>query len=175
MDIKEEYFEWLYTSVAGKDYKLVLRKLFKTPFRAIHKMDKNRIADGLKMREEFVEDTNWSITDMQHAFKSFKNCSVLELMIALAIRIEGDMSDPDYGDRTLIWFWEMMKSLGLYSMDDANYNQLEVDLIVERFLKKEYEPSGVGSLFTIKNNDVDVRTLDIWYQMSLYINRILGL
>jgi hypothetical protein len=96
-------------------------------------------------------------------------------MVALAIRIESDMSDPDYGDRTVIWFWEMIKSLGLYEMTDENYDQFYTQVTVDTFLKKEYGADGKGSLFTIKNPDIDVRTLDIWYQMSLYINRILGL
>lgn len=175
MDIKAEYFEWLYTSVGCKEHKRLLHWLFRTPFRAVHKMDKNRISDGLKLREEFIENTNWSIDDMLHAFKSFKSCSILELMIALAKRIESDMSDPDYGDRTVIWFWEMIKSLGLYEMTDENYDQSYTQVTVDTFLKKEYGADGKGSLFTIKNPDIDVRTLDIWYQMSLYINRILGL
>ena len=41
------------------------------------------------------------------------------MMIALAIRCEEHiMDDPDAGDRTGQWFWSMLVSLGLGSMDE---------------------------------------------------------
>lgn len=41
-------------------------------------------------------------------------CSVLEMIIALAIRLEEHiMDDPDIGNRTGQWFWDMIVSLGL--------------------------------------------------------------
>lgn len=168
----EEYFEWLCKFVAGESYRHLLSYLDSVPFEAKHDMDNNRIADGIKLRYKFAEDTGKNAEDV---FDMTSTCSVLELIVSLAIRIEEDMSDPDYGDRTVIWFWEMVKSLGLYEMTDEDYDQFYTQITVDTFLKKEYEPSGKGSLFTINNPDVDVRTLDIWYQMGLYVNRLLGL
>lgn len=40
----------------------------------------------------------------------------LEMIIALAIRLEEHiMDDPDIGNRTGQWFWDMIVSLGLGS------------------------------------------------------------
>lgn len=171
----EEYFEWLCKFVAGDSHRHLLLYLDSVPFEAKHDMDNNRIADGIKLRYKFAEDTGKTVEYVEKEFDMSSTCSILELIVSLAIRIEEDMSDPDYGDRTVIWFWEMVKSLGLYGMTDEDYDQFYTQSTVDTFLKKEYEPSGKGSLFTINNPDVDVRTLDIWYQMGLYVNRLLGL
>ena len=178
----EEYFEWLCKFVAGESYRHLLLYLDSVPFEAKHDMDNNRIADGIKLRYKFAEDTGKTVEYVENEFDMSSTCSILELIISLAIRIEEDMSDPDYGDRTVIWFWEMIKSLGLYNMmvgedyeDFLVLNTPTIQTIIEKFINLEYEPSGKGSLFTINNPDVDVRTLDIWYQMGLYVNRLLGL
>ena len=53
---------------------------------------------------------------MISAYLDNKTCSVLEMMIALAIRCEEHiMDDPDVGNRTGQWFWkDVYKRQDLY-------------------------------------------------------------
>jgi hypothetical protein len=97
-------------------------------------------------------------------------CSVLEMLIALAIRCEDLTDDPGLGDRTAQWFWEMITTMGLSTMHDSNYNEWLVNDVVTRFLNREYDPDGRGGLFRVRNWDRDMRTAEIWHQLMAYIN-----
>ena len=99
-------------------------------------------------------------------------CSVLEMMVALAIRCEETIMDnPAYGDRTAQWFWGMIRTLGLYSMTDDRFDQEYVDMVIDRFLNRDYEPNGEGGLFKINNCKYDLRKIEIWYQLCWYLDR----
>jgi hypothetical protein len=101
-------------------------------------------------------------------------CTVLEMMIALALRCEEDtMDDPLMGDRTGQWFWRMIVSLGLGAAVDGRFNPKPINAIIERFLNREYEPNGKGGLFTIKNCEYDLRTVEIWIQLCWYLDSIM--
>ena len=101
-------------------------------------------------------------------------CSVLEVMYGLALRGEDTiMADEDYGDRASMWFWIMVKSLGLYDMTDDKYDYDFVEHTIARFLERDYEPDGRGGLFTIPNCKRDLRDVDIWMQMSLFFSTLI--
>jgi hypothetical protein len=130
--------------------------------------DGNRAEDGLNMRYRFaceytyVEDADTYISGP---------CSVLEMIIALAIRCEETiMDDTNYGDRTKQWFWKMITNLGLGSMHDDQYDRRFVDDIINTFLDREYEPDGRGGLFTVKDCEGDLRTMEIWHQLCWYLD-----
>jgi hypothetical protein len=100
-------------------------------------------------------------------------CSVLEMMIALAIRCEENiMDDPLIGDRTRQWFWSMISSLGLSGMTDTRFDNKSVDRVLETFLDRDYKPNGEGGLFTIKRCEKDLRKVEIWYQLLWYLDTI---
>ncbi len=101
-------------------------------------------------------------------------CSVLEMMIALAIRLEEHiMDDPEVGNRTGQWFWNMIVNLGLGSMNDSRFNKLYVQNIIHKFLEREYQPNGKGGLFTIEDCRYDLREIEIWYQACWYLDNII--
>lgn len=163
-DIRDEYFEWLYNLVCEKRYsnRFRFRKLFmhlhRTEFIYSIKRDRNRAEDGKTLRYRFGEYFEGP-------------CSVLEMIIALAIRCEEDiMDDAGIGDRTCQWFWGMIHNLGLGSMTDERYDRGVVDEAVERFLTRTYDYDGRGGLFTVKDTDRDLRNIEIWVQMLWYIN-----
>ena len=79
------------------------------------------------------------------------------------------MEDPDEGDRTGLWFWNMIVSLGLGGMTDSQYNPEQVDRVLERFFQRKYKRNGEGSLFTVEYTHRDMRDLTIWYQMCDYL------
>ena len=173
--IENEYFKWMkdivYKGKSGAfSFEKLLETLYYTEFKPKLKMDNNRVSDGLYLRHRFsnhydeVEDAELYLTEP---------CSILEMMIALAIRCEENiMDDPEYGDRTAQWFWRMVVSLGLGSMRDDNYDKDYVDFVLDRFIKRKYEPNGKGGLFTIRNCDKDLRKAEIWYQLNWYLDSI---
>ena len=83
------------------------------------------------------------------------------------------MYNESCGDRAGQWFWNMIVSLELGSMHDANFNEGYVYHIINKFLNREYQPNGRGGLFTIENCKCDLRDVDIWVQFMWYLDAII--
>ena len=175
--IKDDYFDWLYNIVCknrfarGISYRRLLRYLFDTEFTYSIPKDSNRAKDGVRLRYRFEDD--WDSYFPQD--ERMEPCSILEMMIALAIRCEETIMDnPSVGDRTKQWFWGMIKSLGIGDMDDDHFDILLVENVIDRFLERNYEPNGKGGLFTLNHCDRDLRDVEIWYQLNWYLDELLG-
>ena len=176
--LKYDYFEWLYNLACGIryskhiSYRTLLAHLHTTRFEWVIPRDKNRADEGIDLRYRFalVSDYSESVDDILDALEG--PCSILEMMVALAIHAEDIMDDAEYGDRTGQWFWSMIISLGLGSMTDDRYDTQYVDSVIDIFLNREYEPNGKGGLFTIRNCDRDLTTVEIWHQLCWYLNSI---
>lgn len=178
-ELNQRYFNWIYELVCGQDsynrlsYKKLLTCLFNIEFTYSIYMDKNRAEDGIEFRYHFGNLKGYSDRIISKYIDD-KPCSVLEMIVALAFRVENEiMDDSTYGNRTGQWFWNMIVSLGLGSMSDSRYNKREVDRILDIFLNRTYEANGRGGLFTIEDCPYDLRAVDIWYQMMWYLNTIL--
>lgn len=176
--LKNEYFDWMYDLVCYRKYcgRLSYRKLLaylnNRDFIYILDMDGNRAEDGMDLRYRFAYEHNYDYPIVT-TYLDDRPCSILEMMVALAIRCEDSiMADSDIGNRTSLWFWNMIKSLGLDHMSDANFDKDAADEIIDRFLDREYEPNGKGGLFTIEHCKYDLRSVDIWYQMMFYLDEI---
>lgn len=173
-DVVNEYFEWLVSITCADEeivsYRKLLTYLHRTEFIYSMPMDGNRADDGIYLRYRFAHGY---LQDDDAEYCINGPCSVLEMMLALAIRCEENiMDDPTMGDRTAQWFWGMISSLGLGGMYDTNFDIYKVERIIERFLDHDYEPDGRGGLFTIRNFEYDMRTLEIWHQLCEYLNSI---
>lgn len=174
-NLEELYFEWMLSFVYNDKYfkrlsfRRVLEYLYLREFYYILPMDDNRAQDGIALRYRFGREKG--IDDREIAsVLDVKPCSVLEMMVALSIRIEENiMSSYEVGDRTGQWFWTMMSSLGLGHMYDSNFNIHIVNDILHDFLERKYEPNGKGGLFTLSNPPEDLRNVEIWYQMNWYL------
>ena len=57
------------------------------------------------------------------------------------------------------WFWKMVSNLELDNMTDYAFDPEYVDDSVSRLLNREYAPNGLGGLFTVTNNQYDLRLL----------------
>ena len=174
--VNNEYFEWMYNIVCGDrfpkehSYRKLLMQLHSTEFVWSISRDRNRAENGIGMR--FRYSYEHAGTDDAERYLTGP-CSVLEMMVALAIGCEESiMDDPMYGDRLGQWFWGMIVNLGLGSMIDSRFDVKYVDEVLERFLDREYEPDGRGGLFTIENCKYDLRDVEIWYQLSWYLGSI---
>lgn len=174
--IEEEYFEWLCKIITNPKYTRhqthlrLFRYLFEQEFYPIIELDRNRALDGIALRAEFADENGYFAEQVAQALNN-RPCSVLEMMVALSVRCEKHiMQDDDYGDRTRTWFWSMLDCLGLNAMDDSHYDETRVCAIVTVFLNRTYEKNGKGGLFCTRNNDIDMRDLEIWYQMFTYLD-----
>ena len=136
------------------------------------KRDVNRASDGANLRYKFA--LNQGYENMVDEVDDYLDgpCSILEMIIALAIRCEETiMDDPLIGNRTGQWIWSMINNLGLGAMSDDRFDKIYVDDILERFLKRKYKSNGEGGLFTV-NNSGDLRKVEIWYQLCWYLDNI---
>lgn len=177
--VKDDYFEWLFDTVCEQrfskqiSYRKLLMYLHNKKFRYSIPNDLNRAKDGKDLRYRFALILGYR-DDPDYILDILKgSCSVLEMMVALAIRCEEAwMDDPSIGNRIGQWFWDMIKNLGLRTVTDDRFDRDYVESVINRFLNREYEPNGRGGLFTIHNCNRDLRDVEIWYQLSWYLDSI---
>ena len=171
--VKDDYFNWLYNYVCkGRaheliSYRKVLSLLHQIEFTFVIRNDINRAKDGADLRYRFA-----TINDDDRIMDILDGpCSVLEMMVALAIRCEESIMDnTGYGDRTGQWFWDMMSNLGIGLMYDEIFDAEIVEDRVYNFLDRQYSPDGKGGLFYIKGCKEDLRDLEIWTQLCWYLD-----
>ncbi len=172
--LRKEYFEWMYHTVCDghfateNSYRKLLLYLDSIDYYWILQDDSNRAADG--------EDLRWSFlfwNGMEERINELQgSCSVLEMILAMAYRCEEIMDDAVIGDRTSQWFWNMMNNLGLGGMIDTRFDEGFVNSVIYIFLDREFKPDGHGSLFVVRNCDVDLRNVNIWTCMLWYLDNI---
>ena len=158
--------------IEGLSYRRLFDYLHRIDFTFSIPMDGNRAEDGIDLRYRFGYEND--IRDpIIMAYLDDRPCSVLEMLVALAMRCEEHiMRDPDAGNQTGRWFWIMLNNLGLNQMDDNNFDRHFVDDIVTRWMERKYDSDGNGGLFIIKNSRYDLRSIEIWYQMNWYLNEM---
>lgn len=174
-DIKVDYFHWLCELIKADEpdhsYMILARQLHNKEFFSLIVNDNNRAEDGKKLRDIYADESPYRFCDYEVLEGP---CSVLEMLIGLASRMEDILHDPEKGDRTINFFWEMIENLELGDCSDDNYNgpyfdPLCIDERVNIFLDRRYKKSGKGGLFPLKYSKKDQRKIEIWYQMSQYL------
>ena len=174
VNIENAYLDWMYDLVCvdqRRSYRNLIEYLHTIPFDYILPMDGNRAEDGVELRYIFGRAEGYSQVKIAR-YLDYKDCSVLEMMVALARRCEDQiMWNPEYGDRTHQWFWIMIENLRLEDMDDAFFDEEYVDHVIERMLNRDYGRTGEGGLFVVDGR-FDMREMEIWDQMCAYMNQI---
>ena len=153
--MENDYFRWLKSQIEQREnhrYDDLLEWLFYQDFYSILPMDENRARDGEALRMEYGIQLN-------------RPCSMFEMLIALARRMNfvlQELSDPP---NIKNYFWGFIENLGLDSNDeDLNY------ILIRRFLERRYERNGKGGLFPLNRYTKDQRGVEIWYQMMSYVD-----
>ena len=180
--IEQDYFQWLCDIVHIEQeyvsYRLLARDLHRRPFLYFVDYDENRAGDGLELREEYMRQIDYpGYADIEG------ECSVFEMIVALARRMDFETSDPydldDLSDRTAFWFWEIMDNLGLSRYSDDVYveesGDVMVDFIIDLLLERKYEPNGIGGMFPLESYAEDQRYVEIWNQMNAYLSEREGI
>jgi hypothetical protein len=168
--LDERYLEWLYSLIGivrnnnpRRSHWLLTAQLYQKEFLWYVPNDDNRVADGLDLREEFINCTG---AERDRTWLE-EGCSVLEMLIALCRRIEFESVHDSY-----YWFWKIIENLHLQGFVDEEYsddNQLAVEDIFNTVIDRTYDSNGDGGLFPLKHPNQDQRRVEIWYQMSAYL------
>lgn len=165
---KMKYYYWLLGLIDEGNcryYNDILNLLYDTEFYSICDNDSNREEDGLYLRYTFLNKMDDELLYLDGP------CSVLEMMVALAVRIEDEiMYDPDIGDRTGKWFWIMMGNLGLTDFTDDDFDENSAGKIIKNFLDRKYCTDGKGGLFRVRKKNINMRRTEIWYQMNYFMD-----
>ena len=164
------YFEWLLDRICDVSHpKERYRSLLETLFRVIIFQDANRESDGLDLRLQYNNLPRLARSKQIHPIDLNRPCSVLEVLIALCLRIEENILSDEVGNRTSIWFWTIMENMNLDHMDNNNFDWVYVNEAIDIFINRTYGPRGERGPFYIPYSVKDLRTVELWYQAMWYI------
>ena len=175
--LDDRYFAWLYSQIGlvrsknpRTNYWYLAKMLYKTEFQYFIPNDDNRAADGVQLREEFLDLSPFDELDSASEWLSL-GCSFFEMLVALARR--ASFESPSRGHNTPgDWFWKIMRNLGLDHINDAVFDE-EAEVYIESVLEvvneRTYRPDGRGGMFPLNEPQEDQRTTEIWYQMAAYL------
>lgn len=172
--LDEQYFEWLYSQVCSvetsqiKSYRNLLYLCYQMEYVWLIPNDDNRLEDGKYLRYEFLELLEIS-KDKRDQWWMELGCSILEFLVALARRLEFETDIA-----TDIWFLELIDNLGLAKYNDrtrmTEEKKQDIEDTINRMVWRTYRYNGRGGLFPLDHPEEDQREVEIWYQLSAYIN-----
>lgn len=166
------YYEWLLEGINDSkvdDHTKLLNYLYNTPFYVSRnvEMDNSRIRDGLDLRYVYLDN---KISSIPFNTRFTLDVSILEVLIALALKCENQiMYDPDMGNRVPVWFWLFLDNLGLLYFTDSNWDEELVSRMIFMWMNREYDYTGQGGLFPLREPGEDQRYVHLWNQLNAYI------
>lgn len=150
--------------IKARRYSQLFNILHSRPFKYSLALDENRESDGEDLRYRFGYERDFDQTKVAF-YLDRGSCSVLEMLVAMAVRMDDIMYDEDPG----VWFWDMMDSLGLSGYTNGviskePYAEDEINGIIDNFMERDFDPNnGEGSPFTVKDNrGQDLRNVEFW-------------
>ena len=170
-DIKKAYFDYMVEKVCDRqhhrvDYIPLLDLLNSIPFTVVMEMDGNRAEDAAYNRKNWLQSED--LYEYLYEFDDEK-VSVLEVLVSIAERLEFQVGNPMDNRRISDQFWEILRNLDIEKYTADNYKPLNIKEKVRNWMLRKYKKDGSGSIFPVKNCEKDMRSLQIWDQMSMYI------
>ncbi len=153
--VNDSYYAWLVGRLGdlSTDYDVILDVAHSLVFESFVPNDENRALDGLALRDAYGE-------------VALGTCTVLEMMIGVATRMNDILYDFEDPDRIGYYFCDLIDNLGLFKYrTDADYIRGRLLNVVDR----EYAADGTGGLFPLDRTEKDQREVEIWYQMMEFI------
>lgn len=169
--MRNRYLDFLCNLVGGKeDHILLLQHLHGVEFYSLVPNDDNRGVDGEQLRVRFEDEVG------PQGSSSLPNgpCTVLEMLIGLAYRLEFELLGGSFERPMKDWFWVLIDNLGLIRYDNNTYERAgsasQIDEVLVRMLDRRYNWDGTGGLFPLSRAaQKDQRRVEIWYQMSAWV------
>jgi hypothetical protein len=173
--LRDEYFIWLCNiigvNVEKESYSILAKRLHGIEYFWFVPNDDNRGEDGLKLRRTFIEVHE--LGPYEQFILDAGPCSVLEMLVAMSIKMAELMEQVVDNNEPGDWFWELIKNAGLDTFSDFQYHfvggHMAVAMKVHKILERDYERNGVGGFFPLQETDVDQRKVELWYQMNAYL------
>ena len=157
--MKERYFHWLLKFIGNgfcrkNSYFELLEYLFNTEFCWSIPMDENRAADGIDLRHRFVVECDEN-EEASYVYLSGP-ASVLEVLIALSIKMEGIARGTIDLSKAGQWFWGMIKSLNILDCYDGNFDEKKVEYFINRW----FDTDSNVSIFPKKSGEIWTQAMD---------------
>lgn len=160
------------------EYTNLIRTLWEIDYIPSLGNDRDRAVEGLELRTRYRKilakkagEGEFYTPDIQEIFGE---CRVLEMLIALSMRMYDLMQDLGLYNSVSRWFWEIMSCVGFDSLDDSCWVDGRDDILVEECVKHIMNRDGVrsredwgGGWFDI----YDWQSMEVWYQMHAYLRR----
>jgi hypothetical protein len=177
-----QYDEWIvvYLGISREwvdSHKVLLHILANKKYYYSIKRDKNRMLDGLNLRDKYERATGEIVCSPF----GYGGASVLEVLAALAERCEDDLMYDGQEYKPYMWFYVMLKNLKIDSyVDDLMLVNSEeagvinpqlrdrVEKILDKWLSRRFEYDGTGSPFPLKMAKFDQRSQELWSQMNTF-------
>lgn len=151
------------------------------------KNDEIRAKDAMELRRRYAEEvgknTNKTKIEIDRIWKSVHgNCSVLELILMLCVRLDEMVNEEESGSMVGLFFNILTTNLGFISCKMVNSEEEKDDrnaIIlagIDRFLMRKYNADGTGGgLFPLKKwsserGSKDQREVPIWLQMNTWLS-----
>lgn len=162
------YGKWLIrvNKIYKTGYTNLLDVLHEVDFQWVLPKDRNRAEDGLYKRLLYEDEYK---VDFQG-----RPCSVLEMLVSLANRVDSEYIGSPSDPRPDLFFWEMLENLSLdhYTnryFDRSSHAEAEILDILKVWMGRDFRKNGVGSPFPLTNDRRDQRKREIWDQMNAYL------
>jgi hypothetical protein len=168
--LDELYFTWLYSQVgvvgrmpASRSHWHVLKLLYTKEFVWFVPNDDNRAEDGRELRTEFLETQQIDVSEDSHWMRL--GCDMFELLLGVSRRLAFETDGT-----TREWFWVLMANLELDQYtDNTDVPEDVVNEVLEVLIWRNYSPDGSGGLFPLRRPIEDQRSVELWYQLSSYL------
>lgn len=167
--LPEDYLRWLEPQLQDENpdrsYWELLNLMFERSFDVVIDMDANRVHDGLDLRVNFAREHRYRLEIMQPLGAG----TFLEVLIGLSRRMAFQAGGQAPG-----WAWILMENLGLHRMTDplSQQKRRKAQEIMEVAINRNYAPDGNGGFFPLSWPDEDQTRVQLWYQMSAYIEEL---
>lgn len=140
--IHEEYFDWICAKAISpyiSNYWDLMQILYKTEFVWVVPRDRNRVEDGLELREYFLNESGW----YKDSSWFDEPCSLLEVLIAFAGKASFQLDIP-----VRDCFWMFMENLKLNDYRQVSRSDaFLIEEIIHNFIWRAYDSNGYGGLF----------------------------
>ena len=196
--VRSEYIDWL-EFVVGIDtsggpfetYTKLFNALFDVEYYSFYPRDENRGYDGMSLRETYFadkfanensvmmdgngdidEELEGANVDIQCA--RFGTCRFIEFMIGMAKRMSYEIFSAESENSIGRCFFELLRNIGLDVYTDAVFDAagglIACKNVAGDILDHRYDADGNGCFFPLHKTETDMRKLEFWDQLNVYLN-----
>jgi len=184
------YVEWLESFTIDErmdssrrlSYHKLIMQLWEIEFKPSVGNDHDRAAEGLELRSRYNDilarkagDGDFVTPDVRAIFGE---CRVLEMLVALSMRMYDLMQDMGIYNSVSRWFWEIMSNVGFDILDDSEWGtegsarargheRFVYDICDEIMRGCGRWRGRRGGWFYVE----DWNSIEIWYQMHRYLKQ----